>query len=97
METYVKNVSQKASIDPNTIAAIIAMIMQMIEQCKNKPTPVNIKAGGGVWGRISLARAMRENGIRPLSQEGRKLADAMLSEANSADEESVKEFLAMCG
>jgi hypothetical protein len=96
VETHVNAIAAKAGIDPQIIAAIIAAITQIFSSCSPKPKPADVLGGGGLKGRIILARAMRENGVRPLSAESHAVHAAMVEQAATMSEADAAEFLSLC-
>ncbi len=96
METYAANVSTQTGVSPAIIAAIIAMISQLVGTCPKPPAPADVLKGGGVWGQFILNRAVREAaGIRPRSEEGQKLIAAMQAEAAHISEGDASTFITM--
>lgn len=96
METYAANVSTQTKISPAIIAAIIAMIGQLIGSCPKPPTPADVLTGGGVWGHIILNKAIRRaSDIQPWSADGQKLIAVMQAEASHLSEGDAATFLAI--
>lgn len=96
LDTYIANVAAaNPGISPSSIAAIIAFIMQMISTCVPTPTPPALTSGSNLR-RIVLYRAMLANGIRPLSSQGRALADSMGEEAGKLAPDDAAAFIGMC-
>lgn len=98
LDTYIANVAAaNPGISPSSIAAIIAFIMQMISTCVPTPTPPALTSGSNRnLRRIVLYRAMLANGIRPLSSQGRALADSMEEEAGKLAPDDAAAFIGMC-
>lgn len=86
MEQRIANVVQATGLDPDVILAVITSIMELISQlqqsCKTPPSAEDaMRAHSGVVGVYVMHTALRRNGIRPLSREGRALKRALQSEA----------------
>lgn len=91
MEKYLSELSAKTGIDPATLAALLAFIAQMVQMCFPKPAPTQLVANT-FGNRIRLAMAMRDNGIRPLSTQGKALTTAIFED--SVPTEALTEFAA---
>lgn len=96
MQKYVQNVSQNLGIDIDTITAILATVMDLIARCRNKPSPQELIASDGIMANLTLNRALRANGIGPLTKQGREIKEAMINEAKSVTVEEADDFLSMC-
>ena len=96
MEAHVNNIATKTGISPAIIQAIIAAIMSIISGCKPTPTPASLKTGGNGWGTFIIRRAIRQNGIRPFSEEGTKIHDAILAEASTMGDDEAATFVCLC-
>jgi hypothetical protein len=96
MDAYVSAVVAKVpGISPAIIQAILAAIAAMLSGCIPVPTPPAITSGGGMIGTIILMRALRENGVRPLSAQGQALIAAMQGTAATAQMSDVESFLSI--
>lgn len=94
MDRYTSEVAKAAGIDPAVIIAIITAVMQIIAGCQQPPKPADVIAAGTWRWRFAVHRALRQNGIAPLSADGRAIEQAMT--ATAVTEDDAKAFLALC-
>ncbi len=96
MESYAASVSTQTGVSPAIIAAIIAMISQLIGACPKPPTPAQVLSPTGFWENFVLNKSVREAaGIRPRSEEGKKLIGVMQAEAAHISEADAATFITM--
>lgn len=101
IDNYISNVVTSVQTSTNQviplslIAAIIAFISQIISGCIPTPTPKTVIAGGGTYGKIVIYRAMRANGVRPLSDKGEAILTAMQVEAAKLSDDDARAFLSL--
>lgn len=96
MENFAHNVAKNVGFDPTIIISIIAAIMEMLGGCAMKPKPKDVISSGGFRGRLLIARSLLRNKIRPNSDEGQKITEAIVSEAKSVSEAEAVLFLNDC-
>lgn len=96
LQTHADAIATKTGIDINTIMAIIAAVMQAISTCTNPPTPAQLAEADGFAWKIRTNQAMRDNGVRPLSHEGKALSAALREQAAALSETDAATFLSLC-
>jgi hypothetical protein len=96
VEKLTIDVATKTGIDPATIAAIIAAIMQFIAMCQPKPVAEQIIEGNAPGHRVAMAWALLKNGIRPNSDKGQLIAGTIFAELSGISESDVIVFISMC-
>lgn len=84
--------------DPTIIIAIITAILKMIGVCGASPTEVKRQAGAyEVLTHLRLRRALREEGIRPLSPEMNAAVKAAIEIGDEATITELESFCKCCG
>ena len=100
MNDFTNAVATQSGISVTTIIAIISSIITMVEGCSaNTPTaaltPAEVMTDT-IMNRIIVNRAVRDNGIRPLSAEGQKLINTIIENAKTASPTDVAQFISLC-
>lgn len=102
METLAKKVAEKAGFDISTILiifeAIATALKSIMEKCDQPIPPAMeaVKLADGWAMTMATARGLRENDIRPLSREGRRLREVIPAEIKASDEPTANLLMAMC-
>ena len=97
MDKYCQAVAVKSNQSILVIIAVVGLLVQIISACWPKPKANDILSGGGVLGNRAINRALRENGIKPASAEGKRLKEIMVDEAAQADPKELTAFFSKCG
>jgi len=87
------------AMDLGTILGIVTSLLGLFKNCTGTtPTPPAVKdlvANRPLRARLYINQALREEGLRPLSPQGRQAAEAVLAVATESSEADIGHFMAL--